>query len=161
MEDADTRVTSLTVQFQDESRLIASEYQGGLGRYPRLDQNTVVTPPHETELNAALRVVVAARQKQDAGAGKTYRQTTTANSAVPTPGLGEQQQQDVVDHGNASAAAGLIIKLPPDQLTYDGSQLFQPQDLHLRNDGDDPFTMRVKISQVSIFYSTSSRVHLY
>lgn len=138
MEDADTRVT--TVQFQDESRLIASEYQGGLGRYPRLDQNTVVTPPHETELNATLRVVA---QKQDAGAGKTYR--STDNDVAP--GLGEQQ--DVVDSGSG---AGLIIKLSPDQPTYDGSQLFQPQDLQLRNGSDNPFTMRVKISQVSTIY---------
>ncbi|KAJ4411663.1 hypothetical protein N0V85_003805 [Neurospora sp. IMI 360204] len=132
MEDADTRVT--TVQFQDESRLIASEYQGGLGRYPRLDQNTVVTPPHETELNATLRVVA---QKQDAGAGKTYR----PDNDVAPPGLGEQE---VVDNGSA---AGLIIKLSPDQPIYDGSQLFQPQDLQLRNGSDNPFTMRVKISQ--------------
>ncbi|KAK3398433.1 hypothetical protein B0T20DRAFT_352584 [Sordaria brevicollis] len=155
-----------SVQFQDESRLIASEYQGGLGRYPRLDQNTVVTPPHETELNAALRVVVAAHKKQDAGAGKTYRQTTTDNDVapIPPPGLGEQQhQQDVVDHGSgAAAASGLMIKLSPDQPTYDGSQLFQPQNFPLRNDSDNPYTMRVKICQQ---YTTkdgwASQTHSY
>lgn len=137
MEDADTRVT--TVQFHDESRLIASEYQGGLGRYPRLGQNTAVTPPHETELNATRRVVA---QKQDAGDGKTYHPDNDV-----TPGFGEQ---DVVDKG--SDAAGLIIKLSPNQPIYDGNQLFQPQDLHLRNDSDGPFTMRIKISQVSTMY---------
>ncbi|KAK3503171.1 hypothetical protein B0T13DRAFT_193453 [Neurospora crassa] len=122
-----------SVQFHDESRLIASEYQGGLGRYPRLDQNTAVTPPHETELNATLRVVA---QKQDAGDGKTYHPDNDV-----TPGLGEQ---DVVENGSD---AGLIIKLSPNQPIYDGNQLFQPQDLHLRTDSDGPFTMRVKISQ--------------
>ena len=35
----------ITVVFQDESREIASEYQGGLGRYARLQQT--ITPPRE------------------------------------------------------------------------------------------------------------------
>ncbi|KAK3389838.1 hypothetical protein B0H63DRAFT_390105 [Podospora didyma] len=43
-----------SVQFQDESRLIASEYQGGLGRYAQLDQNTI-TPPRETDPDAGFR----------------------------------------------------------------------------------------------------------
>ncbi|KAI1108144.1 hypothetical protein F5Y14DRAFT_460099 [Nemania sp. NC0429] len=33
-----------TVGFQDESRSIASEYQGGLGRYPSLDSQTPTSP---------------------------------------------------------------------------------------------------------------------
>ncbi|KAH8203709.1 hypothetical protein TruAng_002122 [Truncatella angustata] len=37
-----------SVQFEDESRLIASEYQGGLGRYARLEP-PIVTPPREPE----------------------------------------------------------------------------------------------------------------
>ncbi|KAI4867996.1 hypothetical protein F4820DRAFT_171497 [Hypoxylon rubiginosum] len=36
------------VQFQDESRLIASEYQGGLGRYADFDSQAV-TPPRESD----------------------------------------------------------------------------------------------------------------
>lgn len=43
-----------SVQFQDESRLIASEYQGGLGLYTRLDHQDI-TPPRETDLEAVLR----------------------------------------------------------------------------------------------------------
>lgn len=111
-------------------------------------------------MNAALRVVVqAAHQKQDAGAGKTYRLATTDNDVGPPPphlGVGEQEQETGIDNGSGVAATGLIIKLSPDQQTYDGSQLFQPQDLHLRNDTDNPFTMRVKISQVSILYPAPS-----
>ncbi|KAI1497870.1 hypothetical protein F5X99DRAFT_432610 [Biscogniauxia marginata] len=42
------------VQFQDESRLIASEYRGGLGRYSKFDTQ-VVTPPQESHLESALR----------------------------------------------------------------------------------------------------------
>ncbi|KAI2640882.1 hypothetical protein GGS26DRAFT_181056 [Hypomontagnella submonticulosa] len=38
------------VHFQDESRLIASEYQGGLGRYANLDRQ-IATPPQESHLN--------------------------------------------------------------------------------------------------------------
>ncbi|KAI1373280.1 hypothetical protein F4677DRAFT_226119 [Hypoxylon crocopeplum] len=38
------------VHFQDESRLIASEYQGGLGRYAHFDSQAV-TPPQESNLN--------------------------------------------------------------------------------------------------------------
>lgn len=42
------------VQFQDESRLIASEYQGGLGRYADFDCQPV-TPPRESNLNPLSR----------------------------------------------------------------------------------------------------------
>ncbi|KAI5923593.1 hypothetical protein F4810DRAFT_200032 [Camillea tinctor] len=42
------------VQFQDESRLIASEYQGGLGRYAKFNTQ-VVTPPQESHIESALR----------------------------------------------------------------------------------------------------------
>ncbi|KAH8651015.1 hypothetical protein BX600DRAFT_441462 [Xylariales sp. PMI_506] len=44
-----------SVQFQDESRLIASEYQGGLQRYGRLTPQTV-TPPRETGSDSAVHV---------------------------------------------------------------------------------------------------------
>ncbi|KAK0641488.1 hypothetical protein B0T16DRAFT_335978 [Cercophora newfieldiana] len=37
-----------SVQFHDESRMIASEYRGGLGRYPRCAED--ITPPRELEV---------------------------------------------------------------------------------------------------------------
>ncbi|KAH8809039.1 hypothetical protein F5884DRAFT_822151 [Xylogone sp. PMI_703] len=40
-----------SVQFQDESREIASEYKGGLGRYPVIDQT--ITPPREPAIEFA------------------------------------------------------------------------------------------------------------
>ncbi|KAI1360835.1 hypothetical protein F5Y08DRAFT_331258 [Xylaria arbuscula] len=43
-----------TVEFQDESRLIASEYQGGLGRYARFDAQ-LATPPQEVFLERSLQ----------------------------------------------------------------------------------------------------------
>ncbi|KAI8631917.1 hypothetical protein F5Y19DRAFT_463061 [Xylariaceae sp. FL1651] len=42
-----------TVEFQDESRLIASEYQGGLVRYAKFDTQ-LATPPQEAYLDASL-----------------------------------------------------------------------------------------------------------
>ncbi|KAI1403596.1 hypothetical protein F4819DRAFT_495286 [Hypoxylon fuscum] len=42
------------VNFQDESRLIASEYRGGLGRYVNLDNQTV-TPQQEVDLHPTPR----------------------------------------------------------------------------------------------------------
>ncbi|SPO01401.1 related to regulatory protein for the arginine catabolic pathway [Cephalotrichum gorgonifer] len=42
------------VQFQDESRLIASEYRGGLTRYEVLDRSTP-TPPQEVDAAGSLR----------------------------------------------------------------------------------------------------------
>ncbi|KAI1340292.1 hypothetical protein F5Y15DRAFT_53385 [Xylariaceae sp. FL0016] len=55
------------VQFQDESRLIASEYQGGLGRYAPFDMQ-VATPPRESHLEATLRrqseVIESMKQQQ-------------------------------------------------------------------------------------------------
>ncbi|KAK0373975.1 hypothetical protein CLIM01_08669 [Colletotrichum limetticola] len=46
-----------SVQFQDESRLIASEYVGGLGRYAHLDKKAAVAPPprHLGHLEPTLR----------------------------------------------------------------------------------------------------------
>ncbi|KAK1831842.1 hypothetical protein QBC39DRAFT_257957 [Podospora conica] len=41
-----------SVKFQDESRLIASEYRGGLGKYPIIRQKDI-TPPREREMPAA------------------------------------------------------------------------------------------------------------
>ncbi|KAK8105078.1 C6 zinc finger domain-containing protein [Apiospora kogelbergensis] len=43
-----------SVQFQDESRQIASEYRGGLGRYAKLEQQ-VATPPREPDQIPDLR----------------------------------------------------------------------------------------------------------
>ncbi|KAI1272975.1 hypothetical protein F5Y07DRAFT_280663 [Xylaria sp. FL0933] len=57
------------VEFQDESRLIASEYQGGLGRYAKLDAQ-LATPPQEAYLETAL-------QKVSQPVTKTELHTTT------------------------------------------------------------------------------------
>ncbi|KAJ8128748.1 hypothetical protein O1611_g4885 [Lasiodiplodia mahajangana] len=45
------QVDEWIVDFQDESRLIASEYQGGLGRYAKFDAQ-IPTSPQETPLEA-------------------------------------------------------------------------------------------------------------
>jgi hypothetical protein len=45
---------SLAVTFQDESRDIASEYRGGLGRYAPLD-NDIITPPRDQSLEFPTR----------------------------------------------------------------------------------------------------------
>jgi hypothetical protein len=45
-----------TVKFQDESRDIASEYKGGLGRYARIEQT--ITPPREKALEFPSRPIV-------------------------------------------------------------------------------------------------------
>lgn len=44
------------VKFQDESREIASEYKGGLGRYAHLDQT--ITPPRETQIEFPVRPMI-------------------------------------------------------------------------------------------------------
>ncbi|KAB8298093.1 hypothetical protein EYC80_001855 [Monilinia laxa] len=44
------------VQFQDESREIASEYKGGLGRYAHIDQT--ITPPRESATEYPMRPVI-------------------------------------------------------------------------------------------------------
>jgi hypothetical protein len=46
----------LAVKFQDESRDIASEYKGGLGRYSHLDQT--ITPPREQPLEFPTRPMI-------------------------------------------------------------------------------------------------------
>ncbi|KAI0538048.1 hypothetical protein GGR58DRAFT_513298 [Xylaria digitata] len=58
-----------TVEFQDESRLIASEYRGGLGRYARFDAQ-LATPPQEAYLETSL-------QKVSRPVTRTGSQTTT------------------------------------------------------------------------------------
>jgi len=46
----------IQVNFQDESREIASEYKGGLSRYAHIDQT--ITPPRETAIEFAVRPMV-------------------------------------------------------------------------------------------------------
>ncbi|GAP91880.1 putative C6 zinc finger domain-containing protein [Rosellinia necatrix] len=48
------QVDDWLVEFQDESRLIASEYRGGLGRYPKFDDQ-VTTPPQDAYLETSLQ----------------------------------------------------------------------------------------------------------
>ncbi|KAI0967240.1 hypothetical protein F4678DRAFT_256184 [Xylaria arbuscula] len=57
-----------TVEFQDESRLIASEYQGGLGRYAKFDAQ-LATPPQEAYFETSL-------QKASQSVTKTESQIT-------------------------------------------------------------------------------------
>ncbi|KAI1332403.1 hypothetical protein F5Y16DRAFT_407639 [Xylariaceae sp. FL0255] len=45
-------VDEWTVEFHDESRLIASEYRGGLGLYAKFDAQSL-TPPQETQMEAS------------------------------------------------------------------------------------------------------------
>lgn len=46
----------LTVKFQDESREIASEYKGGLGRYSQVEQ--IITPPREPAFDFPSRSMI-------------------------------------------------------------------------------------------------------
>ncbi len=62
-------LTTDSVEFQDESRLIASEYQGGLGRYAKFDPQPA-TPPQEVYLETSL-------QKVSKPVTRTEPQTTT------------------------------------------------------------------------------------
>ncbi|KAI3320154.1 hypothetical protein HD806DRAFT_248666 [Xylariaceae sp. AK1471] len=65
-----------TVEFQDESRLIASEYQGGLGIYAKFDAQ-LATPPLEAYLDASL-------QRDSQAIERTESQTTVeSRSRVP------------------------------------------------------------------------------
>ncbi|KAI0131784.1 hypothetical protein BJ170DRAFT_577299 [Xylariales sp. AK1849] len=68
-----------SVQFQDESRLIASEYQGGLGRYARLEQQ-VITPPKDADPDPILRRQSLAVSNSDGQAGN---QQTPASISTP------------------------------------------------------------------------------
>lgn len=52
------------VNFQDESREIASEYKGGLSRYSHLDQQ-VITPPREQTVEYPPRQMVTEGPRQD------------------------------------------------------------------------------------------------
>ncbi|KAK8043055.1 hypothetical protein PG994_013538, partial [Apiospora phragmitis] len=67
-----------SVQFQDESRQIASEYRGGLGRYAKLEQQ-VITPPHEPDRVPDLRrqSFNIARLEQHQGPSIDRRYSTT------------------------------------------------------------------------------------
>ncbi|KAK9793585.1 hypothetical protein SCARD494_06169 [Seiridium cardinale] len=67
-----------SVHFQDESRLIASEYQGGLGRYAKLEPQ-IVTPPREPDLDMIRRQSIAVASS-DGHAGD-HRIPAT----IPTP----------------------------------------------------------------------------
>ncbi|KAI1123430.1 hypothetical protein F5Y10DRAFT_53902 [Nemania abortiva] len=70
------RVDEWIVQFQDESRLIASEYQGGLGRYAKFDAQ-ISTSPREASLEAPVR-------NNSPPMTRVELQTSTAQPSVST-----------------------------------------------------------------------------
>ncbi|KAM7222726.1 hypothetical protein V8F06_001913 [Rhypophila decipiens] len=73
-----------SVKFEDESRLIASEYRGGLGKYPRLESKAI-TPPCEPEPEpSTLRHSSVSSREPTAGPREGYYGDTV--SMAPTPG---------------------------------------------------------------------------
>ncbi|KAM7203842.1 hypothetical protein V8F20_003848 [Naviculisporaceae sp. PSN 640] len=72
-----------SVSFEDESRTIASEYKGGLGKYPRLDAKAI-TPPRESEPEPTQRQSSVSSTEPTAGPREGYPGGMA--SMAPTPG---------------------------------------------------------------------------
>lgn len=70
------------VQFQDESRLIASEYKGGLGKYTMLDES-VVTPPREADMDSMSRRRSPTVSNPEVQMMEDHR--TPTNTTITTP----------------------------------------------------------------------------
>ncbi|KAI1075756.1 hypothetical protein F5B20DRAFT_371009 [Whalleya microplaca] len=105
------------VHFQDESRLIASEYRGGLGRYSKFDVQ-IPSPPRESHLEPTFR-----RRRQSHVIDNTGQQTRTIHRSpamIPTPQslyYGEQRQThqdlmvDAQAHSRKNSAASFMAPM--------------------------------------------------
>ncbi|KAI0482960.1 hypothetical protein GGR56DRAFT_663633 [Xylariaceae sp. FL0804] len=143
------------VQFQDESRLIASEYHGGLGRYTKFDTQ-VVTLPQESHIEANFR-----RRSQ---AIETMKQQTEADqrsaAMLQTPQsicyndqrtTNTDYTADAQSYSRGCGAASYMAPLGPSasvghpNLLSDASVSIKEEDggsitNHVYNNGDVPTT---------------------
>ncbi|KAH9439177.1 hypothetical protein MCOR02_002747 [Pyricularia oryzae] len=80
-----------SVRFEDESRAIASEYRGGLGRYAHMDTRTI-TPPRETDLDAVLQ-----QYRSDTGNASTLAMISETSSSMPMSTYAAKTVENPVD----------------------------------------------------------------
>ncbi|KAK0621648.1 hypothetical protein B0T17DRAFT_618072 [Bombardia bombarda] len=127
-----------SIHFQDESRLIASEYKGGLGRYPRPDPKAI-TPPRETDLDAALRRHSLA----------TSGRESSISSSAPRDG-----------YNHHHAVSGQLPSVPVD---YGENQLAQMRGVHSRKGSPNPtsFSSTAQHDQYATRDDIATRTHTY
>jgi hypothetical protein len=117
------RANLFTVNFQDESREIASEYKGGLKRYAHLDQQ-IITPPRDQPLDNATRPM-----RVDAPPPPTQQNNHNHNALPPIQHHGNSysdgnlsvkydqsnSRHNSIQHSHGGSTASL---LPPPSLSY-------------------------------------------
>ncbi|ORY59527.1 uncharacterized protein BCR38DRAFT_58865 [Pseudomassariella vexata] len=117
-----------SVQFQDESRLIASEYQGGLGRYPKLEQQ-IVTPPQDADLESTLRrsSLAAAMQEMQVPADPRTPATMSTPQSMYYPDRGQLQPDPYSDGMHSRKGSDASFMAPP-ALSHTGGYLHLASD---------------------------------
>ncbi|TLS28609.1 hypothetical protein PpBr36_01416 [Pyricularia pennisetigena] len=80
-----------SVRFEDESRAIASEYKGGLGRYAHIDTRTI-TPPRETDLEAVLQ-----QYRSETGNASSLAMISETSTSMPTSTYSAKPVDNPVD----------------------------------------------------------------
>ncbi|KAK3318216.1 hypothetical protein B0H66DRAFT_228282 [Apodospora peruviana] len=107
-----------SVKFQDESRLIASEYRGGLGRYPRLGPKAI-TPPREPEPEVISRQHSASARDAIFLPREGYYPATSSGQ-TPTPGPTSYDESQLAQmrgglHSRKDSNAALSAHTPASQ----------------------------------------------
>ncbi|KAK3324367.1 C6 zinc finger domain-containing protein [Cercophora scortea] len=141
-----------SVHFQDESRLIASEYRGGLGRYPR-DTGSTFTPPRETEPDAALPQHSPGNRDASLSLTKNGYYHPGVPGQIPSP-----EGQDDYGEFQLAQMRGLEPRKDSDPLLNIQAPHHGPTSL-LESSGSFPLT--TLHDQYAIREDTASRGHAY
>jgi hypothetical protein len=115
----------MIVNFQDESREIASEYKGGLSRYAHIDQT--ITPPRETPLEYAVRPVIHEPLMNEDNNSLPPIQTS---GPYADQGMGIKQEQahsrQDSRHHSHTGSDGSFLTAPPTAYSNPEQGLTQP-----------------------------------
>ena len=146
-----------TVHFQDESREIASEYKGGLGRYTALEQEALAEEDDEIKADLATRMMGAptmAHQPlppiQSLPVDSNSHYSDTAHSVSDTT----RESHHHHSHSSTNSTYSTQTLAAPSQTSYNGSdQILQPQNetRDYLNSAEEVLFMQVFVEEVGLW----------
>jgi hypothetical protein len=142
----------LQVQFQDESREIASEYKGGLGRYAKLDQQSI-TPPREVPVEYPVRPMIQDPFGVDnSNALPPIHQTAYSDGSLTVKQESAHSRQNSRHHSNAGSDGSYMVA--PSSATYSNTdQTVTPpnESRDMLNQQEEVLFMQVFVEEVGLW----------
>jgi hypothetical protein len=140
------------VEFQDESREIASEYKGGLGRYALIDQT--ITPPHEPSLEYPPRNIPIDPNMSGKDSLPPIMQSGSvgvySDSGPPTKQ--ERSRENSRHHSHTNSEASYLPTAPPTACGNPEQVLTPPNETrNYLNNPEEVLFMQVFVEEVGLW----------